>query len=436
MNYTKILALVSGALLWMSSCTSSSDLNQLPEAAIRTQQALSATVSTLEGHEGYWRLTYYPDAKRAYGGYAMYVQFKDGRVKAISELSTEETNSTYAVKNIDMPTLAFDTRSDILHHFITSTEYFRNARGGDFELLLMGQRGDSILLQGRKYRNLMSLVPIKGDPRQEITSIQQTTAKLQGKGLTPVTIGSAGTVELRLHPTYRQLEFILPSGNDKEATKLQVAFRYTPEGLLFYEPISIGGVTLSGFRLSADTKQLTSIEGDVTTNVVALPFDLVGKSFVAYMEDTFASPTLITYFGQVNAALKRARQVSMSKRFYFGVNTAADQAAGLKGNDTQTSTFITLPIIEQANGSYTRLSYETDFVPVGSDPKLLDIIARDGNESSWWYWYAGSADYIIRRLASRAPYRTEAFTDDNGGSYYRCTSTKDDKTWFYLYEVK
>lgn len=436
MNYTKILALVSGALLWMSSCTSSSDLNQLPEAAIRTQQALSATVSTLEGHEGYWRLTYYPDAKRAYGGYAMYVQFKDGRVKAISELSTEETNSTYAVKNIDMPTLAFDTRSDILHHFITSTEYFRNARGGDFELLLMGQRGDSILLQGRKYRNLMSLVPIKGDPRQEITSIQHTTAKLQGKGLTPVTIGSAGTVELRLHPTYRQLEFILPSGNDKEATKLQVAFRYTPEGLLFYEPISIGGVTLSGFRLSADTKQLTSIEGDVTTNVVALPFDLVGKSFVAYMEDTFASPTLITYFGQVNAALKRARQVSMSKRFYFGVNTAADQAAGLKGNDTQTSTFITLPIIEQANGSYTRLSYETDFVPVGSDPKLLDIIARDGNESSWWYWYAGSADYIIRRLASRAPYRTEAFTDDNGGSYYRCTSTKDDKTWFYLYEVK
>ena len=73
---------------------------------------------------------------------------------------------------------------------------------------------------------------------------------------------------------------------------------------------------------------------------------------------------------------------------------------------------------------------------MGSDPTLLDIIARDGNESSWWYWYAGSADYIIRRLASRAPYRTEAFTDDNGGSYYRCTSTKDDKTWFYLYEVK
>jgi len=143
MNYTKIFALATGALLWMSSCTSSSDLDKLPGAAVRTQQAISETVSKLEGHDGYWRLTYYPDTKRAYGGYSMYVQFKDGRVTALSELSTTSTNSTYSVKNIDMPTLAFDTRSNVLHHFITSTEYFRNARGGDFELLLMGQRGDT-----------------------------------------------------------------------------------------------------------------------------------------------------------------------------------------------------------------------------------------------------------------------------------------------------
>ena len=106
MNYTKIFALATGTLLWMSSCTSSSDLDKLPDAAVRTQEAISETVSKLEGHDGYWRLTYYPDTKRAYGGYSMYVQFKDGRVTALSELSTTATNSTYSVKNIDMPTLA------------------------------------------------------------------------------------------------------------------------------------------------------------------------------------------------------------------------------------------------------------------------------------------------------------------------------------------
>ncbi|WP_298574173.1 DUF4302 domain-containing protein [uncultured Porphyromonas sp.] len=435
MNNKQILALATGALLWMSSCTHSGDLDKLPGAAVRTQEAINETVTALEGHSGYWRLTYYPDSKRAYGGYSMYVQFKDGRVTALSELSTTSTNSTYAVRNIDMPTLAFDTRSNVLHHFSTSTEYFRNARGGDFELLLMGKSGDSILLQGRKYRNRMSLVPITTDPATEIAALQAMTQKFQGKGLAPVTIGTAGQVELRLHPTYRQLEFIL-AGEGTEQKKEQVAFAYTTEGLRFYEPITIGGVTISGFRLSSDGGSVTSLEGGLTTTLVSLPIDLVGKSYVAYLTTDYASSGLISYFTKVNKSLYSQRKARMSARTYFGVNTEADQKAGLVGNDTQVTSFITMPIFEQADGSYTRLSYEVDFVPVGSDPTQIDVLARDGNETTWWYWYAGSADYWISRLSSRAPYKVETLTDTAGDTYYKLTSAKDDKTWFYLYEVK
>ena len=435
MNYKKILALTAGSLLWMSSCTSSSDLDKLPEAAVRTQQAISETVASLEGHQGYWRLTYYPDAKRAYGGYSMYVQFKDGRVTALSELSTASTNSTYAVRNIDMPTLAFDTRSNVLHHFSTSTEYFRNARGGDFELLLTGTRGDSILLQGRKYRNLMSLVPMTTDPKTEIAALQAMAQKFQGKGLAPVTIGTAGKVELRLHPTYRQLEFVLP-GEGTSTSRQQVAFAYTTEGLRFYEPITIGGVTISGFRLSSDGTSVTSLEGDITTSVVSAPLELATKSYVLYLTTDYASPTLISYFTQVNAALYRSRQARMSARCYLGVNTEADQKQGLVGNDTQVTSFITMPIFEQSDGSYTRLSYEADFVPVGSDPTQLDILTRDGNETTFWYWYAGTADYWISRLRSRAPYKVETLTDTEGTTYYKLSSVKDEKTWFYLYAAQ
>ena len=435
MNYTKIFALATGALLWMSSCTSSSDLDKLPEAAVRTQQAISETVSKLEGHDGYWRLTYYPDTKRAYGGYSMYVQFKDGRVTALSELSTTSTNSTYSVKNIDMPTLAFDTRSNVLHHFITSTEYFRNARGGDFELLLMGQRGDSILLQGRKYGNQMSLVPMKTDPATEIAALQAMATKFQGKNFAPVSIGTAGTVSFRLNPTYRQLEYTSTSG--ETTTTQKMAFAYTTEGLRFYEPITIGGVTLSGFRLSSDGTSVTSIEGDVTTTVVSLPIDLVNKSYVAYLKADSAADDLVSFFTRVNNTLYRNRKARMSARTYFGVNTAADQTAGLVGNDTKVAGFLTMPIYENADGSYTRLSYEVDFVPVGSDPTQVDIIARDGNESTWWYWYASAAEYWVSRLATRAPYTVEMLTDAAGATYYKLTSVKyADKAWFYLYEVQ
>ena len=435
MNNKQILALATGALLWMSSCTHSGDLDKLPGAAVRTQEAINETVTALEGHSGYWRLTYYPDAKRAYGGYSMYVQFKDGRVTALSELSTASTNSTYAVRNIDMPTLAFDTRSNVLHHFSTSTEYFRNARGGDFELLLTGTRGDSILLQGRKYRNLMSLVPMTTDPKTEIAALQAMAQKFQGKGLAPVTIGTAGKVELRLHPTYRQLEFVLP-GEGTSTSRQQVAFAYTTEGLRFYEPITIGGVTISGFRLSSDGTSVTSLEGDVTTSLVSAPLELATKSYVLYLTTGYASPTLVSYFTQVNAALYRSRQARMSARCYLGVNTEADQKQGLVGNDTQVTSFITMPIFEQSDGSYTRLSYEADFVPVGSDPTQLDILTRDGNETTFWYWYAGTADYWISRLRSRAPYKVETLTDTEGATYYKLSSVKDEKTWFYLYAAQ
>ena len=435
MNYTKIFALATGALLWMSSCTSSSDLDKLPDAAVRTQEAITETVSKLEGHDGYWRLTYYPDTKRAYGGYSMYVQFKDGRVTALSELSTTSTNSTYSVKNIDMPTLAFDTRSNVLHHFITSTEYFRNARGGDFELLLMGQRGDSILLQGRKYRNQMSLVPMTTDPATEIAALQAMATKFQGKNFAPVSIGTAGTVSFRLNPTYRQLEYTSTSG--ETTTTQKMAFAYTTEGLRFYEPITIGGVTISGFRLSSDGTSVTSIEGNVTTTVVSLPIDLVNKSYVAYLKADSAADDLVSFFTRVNNTLYRNRKARMSARTYFGVNTAADQTAGLVGNDTKVASFLTMPIYEQTNGSYTRLSYEVDFVPVGDDPTQVDIIARDGNESTWWYWYASAAEYWVSRLATRAPYAVETLTDAAGATYYKLTSVKyADKAWFYLYEVQ
>ena len=84
---------------------------------------------------------------------------------------------------------------------------------------------------------------------------------------------------------------------------------------------------------------------------------------------------------------------------------------------------------------YTRLSYEVDFVPVGSDPTQVDIIARDGNESTWWYWYASAAEYWVSRLATRAPYTVETLTDAAGATYYKLTSVKyADKAWFYLYE--
>lgn len=451
MNYIKTLALSVSALLSLTAC--SEECDRCDQLTTTSSEVLDPTMAKLEEHsDTWWKLIYYPDTKHTYGGYSIYLQFKDGYVTALSELNTTPQKSSYAVKQIDMPTLTFNTSNKILHHFSNPSESFRNGRGGDFELLVMGEQEGNILLQGRKYHERMSLVPMKGDPLKEIASIQQTTAKLQGKGLTSVTIGTAGTVDLRLHPTYRQIEFTLPtttdkpattdkpSTTDKPATKIQVPFQYTPEGLLFYEPITIGGVTISGFRLSADAKQLISIGGDIKTDIVSLPIDLVGKKYTTYMEDNFISPSFLSYFKKVNKALtaKPAEKgATIQDKIYWGTNTQEMKSNRIVGNDTPITMTITLPIIQKKDKKNAVLSYEVDFVPVASDPTLLDIILRDPNEASGWYWYADTINYLLKYIASRAPYKISTYTDDNGATYYHyCASTKDEKMWFYLYEVK
>lgn len=451
MNYIKTLALSVSALLSLTAC--SEECDRCDQLTTTSSEVLDPTMAKLEEHsDTWWKLIYYPDTKHTYGGYSIYLQFKDGYVTALSELNTTPQKSSYAVKQIDMPTLTFNTSNKILHHFSNPSESFRNGRGGDFELLVMGEQEGDILLQGRKYHERMSLVPMKGDPLKEIASIQQTTAKLQGKGLTSVTIGTAGTVDLRLHPTYRQIVFSIPAATDQPATtdkpttsgkatnKVQVPFRYTPEGLLFYEPVTIGGVTISGFRLSTDGKHLTSIEGDITTDIVSLPIDLVGKKYSIYVEENYSSPSLISYFNKVNKALQAKpvdRGATINTYIQLGSNTQDQTNYHIVGNDTPTTTTFTLPINQKKDNKFAILSYEVDFVPVASDPTLLDIILRDPNEASGWYWYADTINYLLKYIASRAPYKISTYTDDNGATYYHyCSSTKDDKMWFYLYEVK
>ena len=69
--------------------------------------------------------------------------------------------------------------------------------------------------------------------------------------------------------------------------------------------------------------------------VVSLPIDLVNKSYVAYLKADSAADDLVSFFTRVNNTLYRNRKARMSARTYFGVNTAADQTAGLVGNDTR-----------------------------------------------------------------------------------------------------
>ena len=89
--------------------------------------------------------------------------------------------------------------------------------------------------------------------------------------------------------------------------------------------------------------------------------------------------------------------------------------------------------IMTTQGYYNRASYEVDFVGVGADPTQVDILLRDGNDSSGWYFYSAIMP-IVEGPSSKAPYTITAYTDDGGATYYYyLQSTTDADYWLYLY---
>lgn len=411
----------------MPSCSSADKLSDLGEASQRTREVLREYTDRLEGNKGYWLLTYWPDSRLRYGGYNFFVHFEGGKVTGLTELHPTAVTSLYDVTTIDQPTLSFSTFNDALLHFSKSSEYFRSARGGDFELLLKEIKGDTILLEGRKQGTRMTLVPFASDPATEITAIQRVSNLLRTAGLTSVTIGTAGTVALRLHPGYRQIEFT-PEGG----TTVRAPFVYTSRGLRFYQPVTLGGVTLSELVLSSDDTQLQSPDGSIQTTIVNPPLDFATKTFVYYAETGFVSPKMLQHLTRAKNALTRTGRGTLQTTGYWGAFTAADLGVNLRGNDSHNTMVMTSGILT-TQGYYNRASYEVDFVGVGADPTQLDILLRDGNDSSGWYFYS-SIMPIVEGPSSKAPYTITAYTDDGGATYYYyLQSTTDADYWLYLY---
>ena len=431
--FKRIGLYMSMCMSLLYSCTTDKGLDKLAPAYQREQEVLDGMHTKLEAHQGYWRMAYYPDEHRSYGGYNIYVRFAKGRVEAITELDMNKDSSSYDLVSIDMPTLTFDTRNEVLHHFSTATEYFRNARGGDFELLIRGNQADTILLEGRKTHNQIRLEPINVEPSQEIASIQKVHQALQGKGIQPMTIGSLSGVQIALYSTYRTMEFILPAtGEDGKATSIKEAFHYTTNGIRFYEPVSIGGVRISALKLSEDASSLLDESNGLIFKLTTPILDFYRKKYVVKLAEGSASLQFYGSLNTVNNGMRRQYGEQLSTTMYLGSNTASDVEASLEGNDTSLATMLWHDLNDTKGKSLGRgLSYEMDFAAHGDNAQEIDFFAIDGNESTFWYYYDRSVKPWINLFRRYSPYKVEKSTSD-GADTYRLTSTKDSRYWFNL----
>ena len=413
------------AFSFLTSCSYKEDNTFEQKASNRTTSVIESYKNILEGHDGYWVLSYYPGVTRSFGGfpaaprslggYTFVVKFKDGKVTASSEISNtnaeEESYYTYSIT--EGPTISFDTYKSILDHFRFVSAVFTNARGGDIEFIFLKEENGVVTLRGRTSNNLMTLTKLTGDREALLNKLRENTQALNSKGLNPITV--QGTqVDLTSFPSYRQLVFSY-GGNT-----VQRPFTITEKGIKFYEPADINGVKIEELYFNEDKSALATPDGAISTTLVSSPIEIRTNSRWVMLQDYYASQTYIDIYNQLK------HQIENGKWRNYSLNNYLQFRVIQKGNDQPTATAITLSVANINPRTGNRINYvvdyEADFVPVPGHPNQLQIFLKDPNLANGWWQYFPYLSPILEEVVNNAPYE---ISDSFDSYYYQLTSVKD-----------
>ena len=432
-----IILLITLSLVASCSYKEEDAFEQKP--ANRTNNTLETYKNTLEG-DTYWQLSYFPKVSRSFlklprmdhsiGGYNIFLKFKDGKVSASAEFmpNNDEYTTYFSYQNTEAITLSFDTYSDVLHHFRRTSGQFPNARGGDIELEILEPINDGYSILGRSSATKMTLTKFTGNRQEYLNKVRANTETLKGKGLNTTQIGGKA-VTMVLFPSYRQIAFSYDDQN------VQQAFIVTDKGLKFYEPVTVNGVTLDELYINEAKTALTTPDNSVTITFQAAPIQITATPMKIWFDQGFVSDKFLSSYNRVDSWIKWSYAWYDLKRDGF----TDLKLSTIKGNDNESVTGFTkfISYVEGYNGG-VQTYYEVDMVGVGDHPNQVRFILKDpsdhktlrtGVDRNQIQFYSWIVTILYRAIANNGPYTVE-----DGGDYYKFTSTTDSNYWFYLYK--
>lgn len=432
-----IILLITLSLVASCSYKEEDAFEQKP--ANRTNSVLETYKNTLE-EDTYWQLSYYPQVSRRFlglprmdhsiGGYNIFLKFKDGKVSASAEFmpNNDEYTTYFSYQNTEAITLSFDTYNDVLHHFRRTSGQFPNARGGDIELEILEPVNNGFSILGRSSATKMTLTKFTGDRQEYLNKVRANTAVLKDKGLNTTQIGGKA-VTMVLFPSYRQIVFSY-DGQDVQQT-----FVVTDKGLKFYEPVTVNGVTLDELYINEAKTALTTPDNALTITFQAASLQLTESPMKVWFDEGFVSDKFMTSYNTTDSWIKWAYAWYDLKRSGF----TDLKLSTIKGNDNESVTGFTkfISYVEGYDGG-VQTYYEVDMVGVGDHPDQVRFILKDpsdhktlrtGVDRNQIQFYSWIVTILYRTMANKGPYTVE-----DGGDYYKFTSTTDSDYWFYLYK--
>lgn len=413
-----------------TSCTPDVDNVFGESAANRIEKSQNSYYAVLEGQSQGWALDFYP-SDRIEGGVAYTACFKDGQVTMACEQSINNTitsktyaagteaSSLYKITKETGVMLTFDTYNPLFHYWSQPIKGHSKGYESDYEFTFISASADSVVLRGKKYGNKLCMYPLQETATDYVKKVKATHSTL-----TSISRKRA-VVDGNTYPITMAYDLFTYDLNGKRHS---VPFVHTPDGIRFYEPVTIGGTIVRQLTFDSESQELRSADGRFVLpnpSVIEKSFIAPQKQWLFSYKASTGEPSnmcdeLLNIVKSCADVINNGGWGEVVRELYLGANMepfANDHHRWVLGWHTRLSGAIDYYI-----------GYAIDMNLEDASRQLVSIQMLEAANlfSNYGYWQP-----FVDFVGNNSPYLL-TFNNDNNPTEATLTSEKDSSKWFKL----
>ena len=271
-KYLSIYTLLALTCIVLQSCLFSEEEIFDESSANRATADVIKCQEILKDVPNGWKLEYYIGSNYSAGAVTLLMKFDGKQVEMASEAGAEGykpgtiITSLYQVKSEQSTMLTFDSYNQLIHMFSGPLGLNMNV-GGDYEFIIMSATPHKVILQGKKYKNIMEMTPMPKDipwriQIEDIINIEKdaflnTYRMEKGGQVLNYFIRDNGTMAT------------FSAYNTDYSSAESLPYIYTEKGLKLQSPYNVNGVEVQHFKWDKKSRLFVCTDADATDIVLA-----------------------------------------------------------------------------------------------------------------------------------------------------------------------